>query len=145
MNAIELQQVAKFLKRMSDRAIVPNLDQLHLTRAEGAILSTLIRTNDLSITTIIRQTLLPQSQASTAIASLVQRKWVSVSPDASDNRKTVVSVVPSIREAAKQSFQREADSILEESLPELSPADIAKLSELITSIASVIRSRGEEL
>lgn len=144
MNAIDLQQAAKFLKRISDRAIVPNLEQLQLTRAEGAVLSLLIRTDSLSVTDIVHQTLLPQSQASTAIASLVKRQWVFTASDTTDSRKTIVHVDPTIREAAEKSFQRKADHFLEAALPELSAEDIEKLEELVTLIAKVIRSKGED-
>jgi|GEM_PF-4415799 len=144
MNATELQQVAKFLKKISDKAMVPNLEELQLTKAEGIILSVLMRADSMSITDLVQQTLLPQSQVSMTITSLVKREWIVAMPDTNDHRKTIACVVPRIRLAAEQSFLREVDTFLDTSLPELSAGDATKLKELLKRIADIIRARGEE-
>lgn len=144
MNTIELQRVAKFLKNIADQAMAPNLEKLHLTKAEMLILSVLIDEDGLSISDIKHIALLPQSQVSTAVASLVEREWAVLVADPRDGRKTTVRLTPEIRAGGKKAFTRDARSLVQDALPELSPADISKLNELVTTIFGVINTRGKE-
>jgi DNA-binding MarR family transcriptional regulator len=103
--------------------------------AELVVLWDLLDNGPSGISDIARRTGYVQSRVSTAVAGLIERKWIETRSDPSDGRRVIASIPDSVATQARVVESRQTHEILQ---PILQPLPNARGQEILAALEDLV-------
>ncbi|HEX3783624.1 MAG TPA: MarR family transcriptional regulator [Pseudonocardiaceae bacterium] len=138
---MDVQRLNRLARQLREIALKASQDgaELPISFGELAVVESVARNPDSTITDIVRGTELAQSRVSRVVHALAADGVFITTRDPNDRRQTRVRLDPKVRKQMFEDFgSRSVSAALAETSPRLSDENIARAEQLLDELADLI-------